>query len=76
MAAFPTAGEIWPRVLPVQCVLEKATYMCDGYNWLPSMGRGEYLFIRPFIKPKIEPIIVPGPERVIIKEVPVKKKMQ
>lgn len=76
MAAFPTAGEIWPRVLTVQCELVNMRYVCDGYDWLPSMGRGEYLFIKPLVKRHVTPVIVPGPERIIIKEVPVKKKMQ
>jgi len=45
---------------------------CDGYNWTPKMGRGEYLFFKPVIA---EPpaVSVEVRERVIIKEVPRKK---
>jgi hypothetical protein len=55
--------------------------VCDGYNWLPAMGRGEYLYIRPYVKvaapavtvEKIVPVIV---ERKVFIEVPVKKKKE
>lgn len=40
---------------------------CEGYDWRPALGRGEYLFFRPVIEtPR---------ERIILKEVP-KKKLQ
>lgn len=80
MAAYPTAGVLWARVIDVECVMSKETYVCDGYNWAPALGRGEYLFIRPMLKaPPIvveKTVIVPGPERIILKEVPVKPKDQ
>jgi hypothetical protein len=70
MAAFPTAATIWPRVVDVPCVRTPVGLKCDGYNWTPKMGRGEYLFFRTHI---IEPTPVEVRERVIIKEVPAKK---
>ena len=83
---FPTAATLWPRVIDVLC--EKQTnnsYVCDGYNWIPAFGRGEYLYIRPQVKAQpvaprvVEKIITvpaPGPERIILKEVPIKKKAE
>jgi hypothetical protein len=83
MPSFPTAGTIWPRVVEVECDrTPQGAFVCDGYDWLPSLGRGEYLFIRPMVKapaPVVEKVIervVPGPERVILKEVEVKPKKQ
>lgn len=76
MPNFPTAATIWPRVVEVDCVNEKTGVVCDGYNWSPKMGRGEYLFVVPRLKQAVQPILVPvpGPTTVItvIKEVPVK----
>ena len=48
---------------------------CDGYNWTPKMGRGEYLFFRPQV---IEPVqsTIEIRETTIIKEVPAKKVRQ
>ncbi len=80
MPNYPTAAPIWPRVVEVPCTkAANGDLKCEGYNWAPSMGRGEYLFVTPVVKeaPKAtvvkETVVVPGPERVIIKEVPVKK---
>lgn len=73
MAAFPTAATIWPRVVDVPCVKVGDSLKCEGYEWTPKMGRGEYLFFRPQIR-EVAPIEVR--ERVIIKEVPVKKVRQ
>jgi hypothetical protein len=78
----PTAGSVWPRVVNVDCVKSpNGTYLCDGYNWLPGMGRGEYLYIRPTVKAVPAPVVVektvPVPvivERKVFVEVPVKKK--
>lgn len=80
MPHFPTAATIWPRVIEVNCTVDRK---CEGYNWAPSMGRAEYLFVTPrmVVPPKpvivekiVEKIVVvPGPERIILKEVPIKK---
>src|SRR5262249_25092646 len=44
----PTAATIWPRVVEVPCTKEASGDLtCAGYNWSPSLGRGEYLFIAP-----------------------------
>ena len=47
MPAFPTAATIWPRVVEVPCIKTAQGLQCDGYKWLPKMGRGEYLFFTP-----------------------------
>ena len=82
MPYFPTAATIWPRVIEVKCNMDRK---CEGYNWAPSMGRAEYLFVtprvvveqpRPLIVEKIIEKLVPGPERIILKEVPVKPKKE
>lgn len=67
LPGFPTAATIWPRVIDVKCSGDK----CEGYNWLPEYGRGEYLFFRPVqvVAPVPERVLVPGPERVIIRKI-------
>lgn len=80
----PTAASIWPRVVEVDCKRAAGAtndLVCQGYNWSPAMGRAEYLFIKPRIVTPVQPIVtppvvVPGPERIILKEVPVKKKRE
>lgn len=75
MAGFPTAATIWPRVVEVQCALGEHGVVCDGYNWTPKLGRGEYLFIKPVYKEAPAPIIVKETtiiEKKILVEVPVK----
>lgn len=78
LAGHPTAGTIWPRVITVGCDVINQMWVCDSYDWAPSMGRGEYIYIKPVAKVKPEPhvIVVPGPERVILQEVPVKAPRQ
>ena len=84
MPFYPTAAVIWPRVIEIDCFEESAHGLnkCKGYNWAPSMGRAEYLFVTPrYVKPAppviVEKIVtVPGPERIILKEVPVKPKKE
>lgn len=63
LSAYPTAGTLWPRVIDVQCDKTVKGYVCDGYNWLPAMGRGEYLYIRPSLRPvpRIVEKLVPTP---------------
>lgn len=78
LPTFPTAGTIWPRVVDVEC--EKApngTFVCAGYNWSPEMGRGEYLYIRPYAKAApvvIEKLVpVPTPFPVYVEKKPKKE---
>lgn len=80
MPTYPTAGNIWPRVMDVEC--EKSpngTFMCAGYNWMPDMGRGEYLYIRPYVKAKAAPVVVeklvpvPAPYPVYVEKKPKKE---
>lgn len=71
MPYYPTAAVIWPRVVEVPCEKTEAGELrCEGYNWTPAMGRGEYLFFVP--KVRNEPL-PPAPPVIIYKEVPVKK---
>lgn len=75
LPGYPTAATIWPRVIDVDCEQTDARSPtnCKGFNWLPEMGRAEYLMIRPRI---VKPIIVQPQiiERTIIREVPKKPK--
>lgn len=60
LPGFPTAASIWPRVIDVRCVNEDGRIRCEGYNWLPMMGRGEYLFFRPVVGAgTVGPVVVP-----------------
>jgi hypothetical protein len=75
----PTAGTIWPRVVEVPCTKAGNDLKCDGYHWLPEMGRGEYLFFAPLVQaptPVVAPTVVtvPGPTQVIRVPVEVEKK--
>ena len=57
----PTAATIYPRVVDVKCVRQTdGDALCEGYNWMPEMGRGEYLLIRPVVKelPVVTPPVV------------------
>lgn len=74
MPGYPTAGVIFPRVIDVNCNEKDHAVVCDGYNWLPAMGRGEYLFIRPRLvkSPEVKTL----PPVIIYKEVPTKKGKQ
>lgn len=76
---YPTAATIWPRVVEIQCDMKDGVMQCDGYNWSPDMGRAEYLFVTPVVR---KPVLVNAPvtntiiketEKIIYKEVPVKK---
>lgn len=63
LPGFPTAATIWPRVIEVPCRQVEARLQCDGYNWTPRMGRGEYLYFTPIVlaaRPVAEaPVTVP-----------------
>lgn len=71
----PTAATIWPRVVDVDCTKAGQVVKCDGYNWTPDMGRGEYIYIRPRFKNEPVPPAPVAPI-VIYKEVPVKKGLE
>lgn len=75
MPGYPTAAPLWVRVINVTCAKAVNGVNCDGYNWLPEMGRGEYLMIRPVIVEAPKPIIKEVPV-IVLKEVPVKKKSE
>ena len=75
MPGYPTAATIFPRVLDVECYKlddwDNKTLMsdgdrvkCNGYHWMPEMGRGEYLFIRPHLVNTPTPVVV---EKVVEK---------
>lgn len=75
----PTAATIWPRVVEVPCTKAATGDLnCAGYNWSPTMGRGEYLFVSPKVVEPVKPqvVTVPGPVREVFVEVPVKKKKE
>ena len=82
MPGHPTAATLYPRVVDVECTKTTTGLNCKGYNWLPEMGRGEYLMIRPVLAPEpkvVEKVIgvpypIPGP--TVYKEVPVKPKKE
>ena len=76
MAGYPTASAIFPRVIDVECVKTATAINCSGYNWLPQYGRAEYLFIRPRLVTPAEPAKPVIVERIILKEVPVKRKAE
>ena len=45
----PTAASIWPRAIPVRCTPDGTRLLCEGYEWTPALGRGEYLYFIPVI---------------------------
>ena len=77
---YPTAGVIWPRVVEVQCEKINDRIVCEGYNWAPKLGRGEYIMIIPRLKaeqPVPRNVVVQAPPPVIIyREVPRKRKAE
>ncbi len=74
MPGHPTAATLYPRVVDVQCTQAGTILNCKGYNWLPELGRGEYLMIRPTV---VKAPVVPAPVvREVFIEVPVKKKKE
>lgn len=74
MPGFPTAATIWPRVVDVKCVKTTDGLNCDGYHWIPELGRGEYLMIHPVVS-VAEPVqvITNTVHTIVYKEVPIKK---
>lgn len=69
----PTAATIWPRVVEVPCTKEGEKLLCEGYHWLPEMGRGEYLYFKPMVA-KAAVAVVPPPPQVIYREIPPRRK--
>lgn len=65
MPGFPTAATIWPRELPLECEVDPASGepTCHGYRVLPTVGRGEYIFVRPYAKAAPPPAVVQTPNR-------------
>lgn len=63
LPGFPTAATIWPRELPVECDTESGedSPHCTGYRVLPAVGRGEYIFVRPYAKPVKKVVAAPPP---------------
>lgn len=83
MPGHPTAATLYPRVVDVPCVQTTTGLSCKGYNWMPEMGRGEYLMIRPIIQVENKPqvitemhVIQKETVREVLVEVPVKKKKE
>jgi len=77
MPGYPTAAPIFPRVIDVECQHVENGLKCNGYNWSPGLGRGEYLFIRPSIKektPNPPTITEVQPTIIIIETLPKKQK--
>lgn len=75
---YPTASVTWPRVVDVFCEQVSGLLVCEDYAWALGIGRPEYVFFRPRLKPApqvVERVVtVPGPERTILVEVPPKPK--
>lgn len=63
MPGFPTAATIWPRELPLECDHDAHTNgpACSGYRVLPAVGRGEYIFVRPYTRPAPPAVVVQPP---------------
>lgn len=62
LPGFPTAATIWPRELPVECTSDAyGIPQCKGYEVLPAVGRGEYLFVRPVARVTPKPEVKPQP---------------
>lgn len=76
MPGFPTAATIWPRELPVECDSDSAdgSPRCTGYRVLPAVGRGEYIFVRPYAKPMQKAVAAPPPPPPPEKPIPVTHK--
>ncbi|GAA4016539.1 hypothetical protein [Actimicrobium antarcticum] len=52
LPGFPTAATIWPRALPLECENDPSggELVCSGFEVIPAIGRGEYIFVRPVAK--------------------------
>lgn len=63
LPGHPTAATIWPRVVEVKC--KKG--LCDGPQWTPALGRGEYLYVQAVHEP--EPVKPPPPPVILEKKI-------
>lgn len=84
MPYFPTAATIWPRTVEVECKNNgtvQSLLDCEGYEWSPALGRGEYLFVKPVVKEEPAPVVITEEvpvvvEKKVLVEVPIKKKSE
>ncbi len=81
MPGHPTAATLYPRVVDVPCTQTATGLSCKGYNWMPELGRGEYLMIRPIVTVEAKPQVITNTVvretvREVLVEVPVKKKKE
>lgn len=65
LPGYPTAASIWARVIDVACRRDADAVRCTGYNWSPSLGRGEYLYFRTVLLAAATPMAAPEPPPVI-----------
>lgn len=68
LPGYPTAASIWPRVITVPCTQVDGVLHCEGYNWAPAMGRGEYLYFMPVVAALPVPIPPPPPPTSMVPE--------
>lgn len=63
LPGFPTAATIWPRALSLSCEPDAADgkLNCSGFEVIPALGRGEYIFVRPERKPAPPIVTAPAP---------------
>lgn len=62
MPGYPTSATLFPRVVNVPCTRAGNVISCEGYNWYPALGRGEYLLFHPVVK-----VDAPQPPVMIVK---------
>lgn len=72
LPGYPTAGVIFPRTQSVECDQKDGKFVnCAAPNWMPGMGRGEYLTFTPV--PRSGPtVILKETHKETIREVPQK----
>ncbi|MDB5772817.1 MAG: hypothetical protein JWM42_3191 [Burkholderia sp.] len=74
LPGFPTAATLWPRELPVECDRDPAAgaATCIGYQGHAALGRGEYIFMRPYVRVVARPArpepLAPPPQPVATKK--------
>jgi len=69
LPGHPTAASIWPREVEISCVQDVASgaLVCDGYDVHPALGRGEYIYVRPVLRPPVaEPQPAPITEVIVV----------
>ncbi|HEY8608129.1 MAG TPA: hypothetical protein VIM12_13525 [Noviherbaspirillum sp.] len=75
LPGYPTAATLWPREVPVACGGGDGpgSLSCEGYRIHPTIGRGEYLFVRPYVRqaPPPKPVeAAPPPEPPVTRKKP------